>query len=252
MLSHWMEREHWLGRDESWPLKKEMWDGKRWLELQWFWDPNETWVTPCYCKCCGIPISVDHLSKSEDGPVEGMKVVECPECLESFEHSLKTTTGSPFNIALIGHWDGWQAFNGSSSTNCGSMEVTIANLTKKDRNHTDEVYVLGFVPLTYVPKLPQTYDTRTLAKVLLVALRLILVHSISVLLLCWSGDHPGQCEIGKLLNQGTCPCRRDPRIQGLKMCTISIHYLLHIHEDIIRFSGPDNYWCAVFERAFKG
>ncbi|XP_031555294.1 uncharacterized protein LOC116292172 isoform X2 [Actinia tenebrosa] len=41
-------------------------------------------------------------------------------------------------------------------------------------------------------------------------------------------------------------------IQGLQMCTISMHNLLHIHEDIIRFSGTDNYWCAVFERAVKG
>lgn len=32
---------------------------------------------------------------------------------------------------------------------------------------------------------------------------------------------------------------------------ISLHNLLHIHEDIINFSASDNYWCAVFERAFK-
>lgn len=40
LLSHWDEREHWLGRTTSWPLKKEMWDGKRWLDLQWFWDQD--------------------------------------------------------------------------------------------------------------------------------------------------------------------------------------------------------------------
>ena len=31
---------------------------------------------------------------------------------------------------------------------------------------------------------------------------------VRVLLLCWTGDHPGQCEVGKFLNQGKCPCRR--------------------------------------------
>ena len=41
-------------------------------------------------------------------------------------------------------------------------------------------------------------------------------------------------------------------VEGLKMCTISMHNLLHIHEDIKRFSATDNYWCAVFERAVKG
>lgn len=40
-------------------------------------------------------------------------------------------------------------------------------------------------------------------------------------------------------------------IQGLQMCTISVHNLTHIHEDIINFSSPHNYWCAVYERAVK-
>lgn len=28
-----------------------------------------------------------------------------------------------------------------------------------------------------------------------------------------------------------------------------MHNLLHIPDDIVRFSSPDNYWCYVFERA---
>jgi len=40
-------------------------------------------------------------------------------------------------------------------------------------------------------------------------------------------------------------------VQGLAMCTISLHNLLHIHEDILNFSASDNTWCAVFERAVK-
>lgn len=40
-------------------------------------------------------------------------------------------------------------------------------------------------------------------------------------------------------------------LQGLQMCTISLHNLIHIHEDIIHFAACDNYWCAVFERAVK-
>ena len=39
--------------------------------------------------------------------------------------------------------------------------------------------------------------------------------------------------------------------QGLEMCTISVHNMIHIHEDVINFSATDNYWCAVFERAVK-
>ena len=40
-------------------------------------------------------------------------------------------------------------------------------------------------------------------------------------------------------------------IQGLQMCTISVHNLTHIHEGIINFSSPDNYWCAVYEWTVK-
>ena len=32
---------------------------------------------------------------------------------------------------------------------------------------------------------------------------------IRLLLLCWTGDHPGQCEVGKSLNQGKWGCRRE-------------------------------------------
>ena len=39
--------------------------------------------------------------------------------------------------------------------------------------------------------------------------------------------------------------------QGLDMCTISVHNLFHVHEDILNFSATVNYWCAVFERAVK-
>lgn len=53
MLSHWNERGHWLGRNQSYDNKREIWDGERWVELQWFWDPNSTWVLPTLCPSCG-------------------------------------------------------------------------------------------------------------------------------------------------------------------------------------------------------
>lgn len=41
-------------------------------------------------------------------------------------------------------------------------------------------------------------------------------------------------------------------IEGLKSCVVTLHNLLHLPEDIERFSSPDNCWCYVFERAVKG
>ena len=226
MLSHWKERSHWLGKTESWSLKREIWDGQRWVDLQWFWDPDKTWLLPSLCPSCGIPISADHLRNSPNGPTEGVKLMECPECLEIFQHRMKFTNGNPLNLALIGHWDGWQPF-GSSLRSCGSVEVSIANMKKEDRNHVDEVYVVGFVPSYAVPNIPEALDPFLQPLMDDICTGFIDgfevnfhgdihvegyepsdVENVRILLLCWSGDHPGLCEVGKLLNQGKCGCRR--------------------------------------------
>lgn len=38
-------------------------------------------------------------------------------------------------------------------------------------------------------------------------------------------------------------------VEGFSDCTITLHNLTHLPDDIHRFSSPDNYWCFVFERA---
>jgi len=39
------------------------------------------------------------------------------------------------------------------------------------------------------------------------------------------------------------------QVYGGKICTISLHNLTHLIDDINRFSSPDNFWCYAFERA---
>ena len=50
MTGHWQEKEHWLGRERGWHIKKEVWDGDRFCKLSWFWDPNAVWCLPAKCK----------------------------------------------------------------------------------------------------------------------------------------------------------------------------------------------------------
>lgn len=38
-------------------------------------------------------------------------------------------------------------------------------------------------------------------------------------------------------------------VEGLESCMVTLHNLIHLPEDIERFSSLDNYWCYVFERA---
>ena len=114
MLANWLEKDHWLEKSEDCRLKKEIWDGKRWSELQWFWNPESTWALPTLCLHCGIPISADHLASSPNQVGnDNLKIVECLVCFEQFEHCIKMAKGSPLNLALIGHFDGWQPFGAS-------------------------------------------------------------------------------------------------------------------------------------------
>lgn len=227
MLGHWLEKEHWLENMESWHLKREIWNGNRWSELQWFWNPKSVWALPTRCVHCNIPISTDHLINSPDCDRQGaFKIVECPVCFENFEHCIKMAKGSPLNLALIGHFDGWQPF-GTSYRGSRSFEVTVANMRKTQRNHVDQVYVVGFVPCFEVPNLPASLDPfleplmNDLCNGFIEGFQVNYPTGISisgyepsreetvrVLLLCWTADHPGQCETGKFLNQGKCACRR--------------------------------------------
>ena len=97
MLAHWLEKEHWLENIEGWHLKKEIWDGNRWFELHWFWNPESVWALPTRCD---IPISADHLINSPDqDTLRDFKIVECPVCFETFEHSIKMAKVSPLTLA---------------------------------------------------------------------------------------------------------------------------------------------------------
>ena len=142
---------------------------------------------------------------------------------------MKTTTGtgSPLNLAFIGHWDAWQPFR-TRLRSCGSIEISITNMYKEDRAHVEEVYVVGFVPNNSVPNdVPERFGpfleplmndlTNGFIDGFQVPYPAVLTISnyepgemptVRVLLLCWTADHPGQCEFGKFLNQGKCGCRR--------------------------------------------
>ena len=209
MLSHWVEKEHWLGQVSSWPTKKEFWDGQRWVDLQWFWDPNQTWLLPIRCVGCQGIISVQTMSDCQKND-DGVLLVDCPECFHTFPFEIKTAHGSPLNLALLGHFDGWQPFS-TSYRSCASIEVSIANMSKEDRSHVDEVYVVGFLPSTSVPNdLPEGLDPflqplmDDLCEGFIDGFQVKYppgieindyetgeFETVRVLLLCWSGDHPG-------------------------------------------------------------
>ena len=50
---------------------------------------------------------------------DGVYSVQCEECGDQTYHLPKFARGEPRNIALIGHWDGWQPFGLPGQHSCG-------------------------------------------------------------------------------------------------------------------------------------
>ena len=46
-------------------------------------------------------------------------MITCPECGTRWKQGPSYARGDPHNIALIGHWDGWQPFGYPGTHSCG-------------------------------------------------------------------------------------------------------------------------------------
>lgn len=108
MTAHWRDKHHWLP-DESrvgwgWPQKHELWDGTRWAELSYFWNPNKAWYLPVRCTFwgCGNIVSAEVMMQSPTKNDGVTREVVCQECGSSFEHIPVEVRGDPRNIAYTG------------------------------------------------------------------------------------------------------------------------------------------------------
>ena len=90
----------------------------RFTELSWFWDPHQQWLLPFRCTACKSVISAEFISSFLVG---GANTVDlgCPHCHHEVHQAVQYASGDPRNIALIGHWDGWQPFSTSLRHSCG-------------------------------------------------------------------------------------------------------------------------------------
>ena len=229
ILAHWFEKDHWLGQEnlEGWGFqsKSEIWDGRRFAELQWFWNPEEEWQLPTKCDNCGGVISVQDINSSPDG-TDGQKLITCLSCAVAFPHVIQKVTGDPRNIAYLLHWDGFQPFDGKYNHGSGAIEVQIANMGKEDRQKQSEIFVVGFVPAYLLPeRRPISLDP--FMSPLLDEIEDGFINGIAVdnysftlpnfpsgpatlrhLILCVTGDHVAICEVCKGIFCGKNPCRR--------------------------------------------
>ena len=111
MTAHWREKDHWLNNAGGYAIKKELWDGSRFAELSWFWDPKSEWTLPVACPFCRSIINADTVDEVLSQLRSNHVRIQCSECHTKFDHEVRRARGDPRNIALIGHWDGWQPFS---------------------------------------------------------------------------------------------------------------------------------------------
>jgi len=239
MSKFWEEREHWLNHEGPWYPLKEVWDGSRFSEVSWFWDPDCEWFLPVKCHFCSSVLSAEEIERS---PPDGHSyTVTCCQCGSVNTCKGEKAKGDPRNIALMGHWDGWYPFHSKSSHSCGAIDVSVVNMSKADRCSTSEVYIVGFVPCYQVPnKRPCALDP--FLEPLVGDLEDSFMKGTKVhyergfggctcgeaivrcMLLLWTGDLPAPCEVGKFINCGILPCRRHS-LRGTNIAGGSTYYI---------------------------
>ena len=60
MTAHWTDRKNWLydtAAESNHKTYNEIWDGSRFHDLSWFWDPEAEWLLPTRCSVCREVIS---------------------------------------------------------------------------------------------------------------------------------------------------------------------------------------------------
>ena len=98
MATHWLQKERWLNGSASHPLI-EIWDGTRFAEVSWFWDPSKRWLLPVRCGLCHKIISTEEITSAMEG-VEVLTpelTIVCPHCYTKFSHSPQYMNGDPRN-----------------------------------------------------------------------------------------------------------------------------------------------------------
>ena len=93
-MAHWHDKDHCLETEEVSHeddskrnfLCKDIWDGDRFSELSWFWNPNAEWTLPAKCPetICGGIISSSDIETAPSGEETNEKVIECPTCYNTF------------------------------------------------------------------------------------------------------------------------------------------------------------------------
>ena len=125
MTYHWLYKDKWMQGPGSNVTYDEIWDGSRFSELSWFWNREKQWILPVRCTFCSKIVGTEEIRSAMQrmslSTCASTLPITCPYCFTKFNHIPRYARGDPRNLALIGHFDGWQPFNSSVKHSCGEF-----------------------------------------------------------------------------------------------------------------------------------
>lgn len=130
MTAHWLYRDKWMHNRRSNVANDtfdEIWDGSRFSELSWFWNSEKQWLLPVRCTFCSNIVGTEEImhamQRTMGSNCTSTVSITCSHCYTKFNHIPEYANGDPRNLALIGHWDGWQPFTTSIKHSCGKFTM---------------------------------------------------------------------------------------------------------------------------------
>ncbi|MCO5555122.1 hypothetical protein L7F22_008663 [Adiantum nelumboides] len=262
-LRMWRARDRWLDKtvNEQPEFIDEFWDVEKTRMYQNFWNPQKEWEPPILCsnpncrrahrafppELIGILLHKGLNLRRQDA-----YDFRCSKCATALEAQRTWIKGDPRNLALLLHWDGFQAAS-TTQKDSAVVEVVVLNGGKKS--------IVGSIPVLFLP-----FSHRDLLKKNGDVLSSFLFPLISelessfidgfevdygvpcekicdglqgetprvrcMLMIC-TGDHPAQCKLGQFKDGGMAFCRRDKAKAELRRDSNVTHYVYNNN----RFQG---------------
>ena len=159
LLAHWQDRETWFRKPDGYdhPEKSELWHGKRFQELSYFWDTSKQTLLPERCPSCSSIIP----SKKIQSEIDEHRILDHETstiCVTCSTYATEVTVlpqymnGDPRNQAIVIHYDGWNPNTSSSDHSVAAITIAHACMSKVNRAESKYARVYSFIPVWQLPK----------------------------------------------------------------------------------------------------
>lgn len=143
-------KDEWLSTTSKSVIFAELWHGKRWQNLSYFWDPSVETLLPEKCANCKFIIPKETLEQQMTGSGSVQMNIMCSTCKTSHLY-VPRYNGDPRNQAIIIHEDVWASHSTSSKHSVAVITISKACMTKLERAANKHAQVFSFAPVDQLP-----------------------------------------------------------------------------------------------------